>query len=318
MDRESTYASGQTGRLSIAIVLNGLIFLFELVGGLLTGSLALISDAMHNLSDCFALVMSLIASKVMLWRSNPQKSYGYIRVEILVAFINAITLVLIGGYIMYEGVERFFNPKVITGTWVIAIAAVGFLANTASTLLLHKDSHRDLNARSAYYHLFTDAAESLAVVFVGIMISWRGWYILDTVVSIVIGFFVIKSAWSILDETFNILTEGTPKDIDLEEVADYIRSFHGVKNVHHLHIWSISSQFRALSAHLVIRDCLISQGQTITRNLERGLKEVYSIDHPTFQLESEVCEEQETIVDIHRPSRSSGSVKSVTRKKTRR
>lgn len=294
----------QSRRLGVAILLNGVIFAFELIGGLLTGSLALISDAMHNLSDFFALILSLIASKVMLWDSNPQKSYGYVRVEILVAFVNALTLVLIGGYITYEGIQRFFSPREIVGLWVIVVAGIGFVANAVSTFILRKDAHHNLNAKSAYLHLFTDAAESLAVVVVGVLIYWRGWYLLDTVVSIVIGVLVIRSAWNILVETFDILAEGTPSDIDFQEVATFIRSFPGIENVHHLHIWSLSSHFRALSAHLVVKDCLISEGCAITKDIEQKLKARYRIDHPTFQLESEVCKEQQTIVDIRRTHES--------------
>jgi len=220
-------------RLGIAILLNAIIFVIEIIGGLLTNSLALISDAMHNLSDFFSLILSYFASKVVLWKSNSQKSYGYIRIEILVAFINALTLVLIGAYIIYEGISRFFHPEPVAGLWMIIVAVVGLIANAISTLLLWKDSHNDLNAKSAYLHLLTDTIESFAVVVIGILIYWQGWYILDPIISVAIGIFVIKSAWSILVEAVNILTEGTPKGIDLHLVADFIRSFPEIENVHH-------------------------------------------------------------------------------------
>ena len=289
-----------TGRhIVIAIFLNALIFIIEFVGGLLTNSLALISDAMHNLSDFFALILSYFATKAVLWKPSSNKSYGYVRVEIFVAFINALTLVVIGGYIVYKGICRYFSPEPIVGVWIITIAVIGFLANTASTLLLRKDAHRDLNAKSAYLHLLTDAIESLAVVIVGILIYWRQWYVLDPIISVGIGIFVIKSAWNILIETINILTEGTPKGIDIEKVAQFIRSFPEVKNVHHIHIWSLSSQFHALSAHLVVKDQLVSEGCTITKRIEQALHDRFRINHPTLQLESEVCAEQDMIVNIH-------------------
>jgi cobalt-zinc-cadmium efflux system protein len=287
-------------RFGIAMILNALIFIVELIGGLLTNSLALISDAMHNLGDFFALALSYIASKVVLWKSNSQKSYGYVRIEIFVAFLNALTLVLIAGYIIYEGLSRFFHPKPILGMWMIAVAGIGFIANTIATFLLRQDANHDLNAKSAYLHLLTDALESLAVVIVGILIGWQGWYILDPIVSIGIGIFVIRSAWGLLIETVNILTEGTPAGIDLEEVAEFIRSFSEVENVHHLHIWSLSSQFRALSAHLVVKDCLISRGCEITKRIEIALRDRFAINHPTLQLETEVCREQDTLVDFRK------------------
>lgn len=298
-DHTHTAVSGK--RLWIAIVLNAMIFLVEIAGGILTNSLALISDAIHNLSDFLALVLSYIASRVVQWKSNSQKSYGYVRVEIFVAFINALTLVAIGGYIIYQGIHRFLSPEPVLGVWMIIVALIGFVANSAATLLLRKDAHRDLNAKSAYLHLLTDAIESLAVVVVGIIIYWKEWYVLDPIISVGIGIFVIKSAWDILAETVNILTEGTPRGIDLDEVARFIRSFPGVVNVHHLHIWSLSSQFRALSAHLVITDRSISDGRVITDTIEKALREEYNINHPTLQLESEVCREQGTLVDLQRP-----------------
>jgi len=294
-------ASGK--RLLIAIVLNAIIFIVELIGGLLTNSLALVSDAMHNLSDFFALILSYIASKIVLWKSTSQKSYGYVRVEIFVAFINALTLVLIAGYIIYEGINRFLHPTPIIGLWMIIVAVVGLIANTIATLLLRKEAHHNLNIKSAYLHLLTDAIESLAVVVVGILIVWQGWYILDPIISIAIGLFVLKSAWSILVETVDILTEGTPKGIDLTAVAEFIQSFPEIENVHHLHIWSLSSQFRALSAHLVVKDCLVSKGSEITKRIEKALHDEFKINHPTLQLECEICHEQETIVDIHQEHR---------------
>ena len=180
------------------------------------------------------------------------------------------------------------------------MAIIGFIANTISTFLLRKDANQDLNAKSAYLHLLTDAIESLAVVVIGVLIYWQRWYILDPIISIAIGVFIIKSAWSILVETVNILTEGTPKGIDLNAVANFIKSFPEVENVHHIHVWSLSSQFRALSAHLVLKDRSISEVSNITKRIEGALYNRFHINHPTLQLENQVCHEQETIVDIHR------------------
>ncbi|MGD0590091.1 MAG: cation diffusion facilitator family transporter [Bacteroidota bacterium] len=289
-----------TGKyLIIAIVLNAVIFIVELVGGILTNSLALISDSLHNLSDFFALILSYIASKVVQWKSNSEKSYGYVRVEIFVAFINSMALVLIGIYIIYEGIQRFAHPEPVAGRWMLIIAVIGFVVNTAATLLLKTHAHHDLNMKSAYLHLLTDAIESLAVVVVAGVIAWKDWRILDPLISIAIGLFIIKSAWSIVAETVHILTEGTPRGINLEEVATFIQSFPGVENVHHLHIWGLSSRVRALSAHIVVQDQLISSGCKISTQLEQELEHRFGINHPTLQLESSVCEEQGVVVDIH-------------------
>ncbi|MGA7161632.1 MAG: cation diffusion facilitator family transporter [Bacteroidota bacterium] len=292
-----TAATGK--HLAVAIILNAVIFIVEFVGGILTNSLALISDSLHNLSDFFALILSYIALRVVQWKSNSEKSYGYVRVEIFVAFINATGLVLIGMYIIYEGIKRFAHPEPVAGGWMLAIAAVGFAVNTAATLLLKTHAHHDLNMKSAYLHLLTDAVESLAVVVVAGIIALKDWRILDPIVSIAIGLFIIKSAWSIVAETVHILTEGTPRGIDLHEVAAFIQSFPGVENVHHLHIWGLSSRMWALSVHIVVQDQLISSGNKICLQLERELEHRFGINHPTFQLEASACEDQGIVVDFH-------------------
>ena len=299
MKERHTHTPTTGKRLVIAIILNAVIFIVEFVGGFLTNSLALISDSLHNLSDFFALILSYIALRVVQWKSNSEKSYGYVRVEIFVAFINATTLVLIGMYIIYQGIQRFAHPEPVAGGWMLIIAIVGFVVNTAATLLLKTHAHHDLNLKSAYLHLLTDAVESLAVVVVAGIIAWKDWRILDPIVSIGIGLFIIKSAWSILAETVHILTEGTPRGIDLHEVAAYIQSFPGVENVHHLHIWGLSSRVRALSAHIVVQDQLISKGNKISSQLEQELEHRFGINHPTIQLESSVCGDQGVVVDMH-------------------
>jgi len=285
--------------LVYAIVLNAVIFVVELVGGILTNSLALISDSLHNLSDFFALLLSLIATNVVQWKSNSEKSYGYVRIEIFVAFINAMALVLIGLYIIYEGIQRFAHPEPVTGGWMLLIAVVGFIANTAATILLKTHAHHDLNMKSAYLHLLTDALESLAVVVVAALIAWQDWRLLDPLASIAIGLFIMKGAWSIISETVHILTEGTPRGIDLDEVAAYIQSFPGVENIHHLHIWGLSSRVRALSAHIVVQDQMISTGNRISSQLEYELERRFGINHPTLQMECSVCKDQGVVVNAN-------------------
>ena len=289
--------------LAAAIGLNAVIFLVEIVGGVMTNSMALISDALHNFSDLLALALSYAASRIVLWKSNSQKSYGYGRVEILVAFINAAALVIIGLYVIYEGVLRFADPRVINGTWMLTIASVAFVANTAGTFLLKQHARDDLNMKSAYLHLLTDAVESIGVVVVAALIAWQGWQVLDPLVSIGIGIFIIKSALDVVSETTHLLAEGTPRGIDLDEVAKFIQSFPGVREVHHVHIWGLSSHLRALSAHVVVEDQRISEASRITSLLQHALKEKFGINHPTFQLECAACPEQGVVVDAHHASR---------------
>ncbi|MCL5021226.1 MAG: cation diffusion facilitator family transporter [Bacteroidetes bacterium] len=274
-----------------SIFLNGIITLVELIGGMFSNSLALVSDAMHNFSDFVALIITLVAMRVMKWDGNTRKSYGYFRVEILAAFINSVLLVLIGVYLIYEAIGRFYHPTTINSEIMLGVASIGFAANFVSVLALRKHKEESLNLKSAFLHLLTDTLESGAVIVTAILISFYHITSLDLIVSIAIGIFIIKSSWDLLLESTNILTEGSPKGIDLNEVADYIKGFPGIKGVHHLHIWSLSSNFRALSAHIVVDDMQISRTVEITEVLEDRLFDKFKIDHPTFQLEADACED---------------------------
>lgn len=293
--------------LFYSILLNGVIAFTELVGGLFANSLALISDALHNFSDFIALIISFIAARVMHWDNNEKKSYGYFRVEILAAFINAVALVLIGVYIIYEAVSRLYSPEDVHGRLMIIIAAIGFVANLLSVLLLHPHKKENLNAKSAFLHLMTDAAESAAVIIAAVLISVFGLRFLDPAISIAIGLLIIKSSWDLLLESANILTEGSPKGIDLNDVAEFIKEFPGVKGVHHLHIWSISTNFKALSAHIVVDDMQLSRTTDITNRLDTQLSDRFGINHPTFQLEADACEE--TVISQYRDRDTNGTFK---------
>ena len=298
MNHNHNYRGTTERNLIISIILNAIIVAGELFAGIISNSLALISDALHNFGDLISLLLSLVAAKMKFWKANSKKSYGYIRAEIIVAFINSSTLLIIGFYIIYEAFGRLFTPEKVLGKWLIIVASISFIANTLSTYLLHKNSKEDLNAKSAYLHLFYDAMNSLFVVIAGILIYFYNWYILDPIFSIIIGLFIIKSAWDIILETVNILSEGTPKEIDPEEVQRFIASQPDVKGVHHLHIWSLSSNFYALSAHIVLKDQLISKGYLIVDRLEKGLMKKFGIEHPTFQLEADLKEEQKEVIKI--------------------
>ena len=273
------------------IILNGLIAFTELMGGLLSNSLALISDALHNFSDFIALIISFVAVRVMRWDNNERKSYGYFRVEILAAFINATALVLIGVYIIYEAISRLYSPEDIHSSLMIIIAAIGFAANIISVFLIRPYRSENLNAKGVFLHLASDAANSAAVIVVGVLISIYDLRFLDPIISIAIGLLIIKSSWDLLLESANILTEGSPKGVDLNDVAEFIRAIPGVKGVHHLHIWSLSTNFKALSAHIVVNDMQLSHAAEITQRLEGQLSDRFGINHPTFQLEASPCED---------------------------
>ncbi|MCL5029952.1 MAG: cation diffusion facilitator family transporter [Bacteroidetes bacterium] len=291
--------------LAVSILLNTFIVIGEMIAGIFSNSLALISDALHNFGDLLSLILSLVAVRMSNWKATPNKTYGYIRAEIIVAFINSSALVVIGIYLIYEGVGRIISPERVTGIWIIITASLAFIANTISTFLLYKNSKDNLNAKAAYLHLFYDSVNSLLVIIAGILIYFYNWVILDPVFSILIGLFIIKSGWDVVLETINILNEGTPKEINSNEVTAFISSFPEVKQIHHLHIWSLSSKMYALSVHVVVDDQLISKGYLIIDQLEKALKEKFSIDHPTIQLEADLSREQNDVIKIN-PNFQSG------------
>jgi len=277
--------------LIIAIILNAIIVVVEVIGGLLSNSLALISDALHNLGDLLALILSFTANYLSVKSANSRMSFGFLRTEIIVAFINSSILLLIGAYIIYEGIIRIGNPEPVAGGLIIIIASIGFAANAFSSYLLHKDSKHNLNVRSSYLHLFYDAVHSLVIVLVGVLIYFFNWMILDSISSLVIGIFIVKSAWNVVSEATNILNEGVPKEINPDDVEKAILQIENVKSVHHVHIWKLASNFIALSAHAVVEDCMISKGYLIISEIERVLLEKFGINHPTIQLEAEIKNE---------------------------
>ncbi|MGA7721079.1 MAG: cation diffusion facilitator family transporter [Ignavibacteriaceae bacterium] len=294
--------------LIISILLNSIIVIGEIIAGIFSNSLALISDALHNFSDLLTLVLSLAAVRVSTLKATPNKSYGYLRAEIIAAFINSSALVIIGIYIIYEAAGRLFTPVKISASWVILVAAIAFIANGVSTYLISKNSEENLNAKSAYLHLFYDAINSLFVIVAGVLIYYFNWTILDPIFSIIIGLFIIKSGWDVVLEAVNILSEGTPKNIDINDVTSFISTFPEVKEIHHLHIWSLSSKMNALSMHVVVPDQLISKGYLIIDQLEKALKEKFNIDHPTIQLEADLRKEQSGIIQLNSNIKKESSI----------
>lgn len=276
-------------KLWAAIFLNGLIPMMEIAGGIILGSLALISDALHNLVDLFSLLLSLLGERSRSWKANHIKTYGYGRVEIIIATFNSVSLLGVSLYIMYKAGTSLFSPRQLEGSWIMVIAGGSFLANLVSALLLNRESKESLNIKSAFLHLMLDAGQSLGVVIAGAFITLFQWYFLDPAFSLLIGLFILFSASRVLKDSLNILNEGVPKDLKLKEIEEFLETYPGVKGIHHLHVWSISTRNRALSAHLVLEDQLLSESEKLIKNLSSGLKEKFLVTHPTFQVECESC-----------------------------
>jgi cobalt-zinc-cadmium efflux system protein len=265
------------------------IMIAEIIGGLLANSLALLSDAGHMLTDLLALGLSLVVMRFARKPPTPAKTFGFYRLEILAAFCNGMLLLIISLYIFYEAYHRLIDPREIKGFFMLLVAAIGLLANGVGIAILRKSTLRSLNVRSAFFHLVGDTISSAGVIVGGIVIIYTGWYMVDPIISILIGGLILRGAYSLVRESIDILLEATPKDINVEEMAGDLVRIKGVKDVHHLHLWTITSGLYAMSAHVVINDLLISKSSQILEEIEKLLQGKYSMEHITIQFESESC-----------------------------
>ncbi len=282
--------------LLAAVVLNFTITLAEVIGGILSNSLALLSDALHNLGDGFAVLLAYIAHRVSKRESNMRKTFGYKRVEILAAFINSIILVAICIFLIYEAVERFRNPAPIKGAIMFSVAAIGLAANLVAMILLKSDSKKNMNVRAAYLHLFGDTLSSVVVILGGILIWKFGVYWLDPLITVLISLYILRETYLLLRDSFNILMQSAPKDIDLERIKTEVESIQGVGNLHHVHLWSLNDRQVHFEGHVDLdQDMPVSQAGKLNEKISRLLHEQFEIDHTTLQMEFGCCEENELI-----------------------
>lgn len=270
-------------KLLIGVAINVLIFIVQVVGGLLANSLGLLSDAAHNLSDVVSLLLSYGANRVGKQPPSPVHTFGFRRVEVMVAFFNAAALIAIAVFVAYEGVVRLLHPVAVGGATVMLVAGIGMVANTAAAWLLK--GHDDLNARSAFLHLVADAVTSLGVVIGGFLVWAFHFNAADALVSIALSAWMVKEAWGIVRSSVHILAEGSPEGLDFWEIEQAMEAEDGVRSVHALHVWSISSNEFALSAHLEVDDGRLSDLTVIVRRVKDMLREQFAIGHPTLEVE---------------------------------
>ncbi|MBD8500049.1 cation diffusion facilitator family transporter [Paenibacillus arenosi] len=277
-----------------------IIFVFlivEVVGGIITNSLALLSDAGHMLSDASSLLLSLIAMIFAAKKPSPKKTYGFYRFEILAAFINGITLVLISGVILWEAYERLINPQEVASLSMMGIAFAGLLANIAAAyVLMRGDIKNNLNMRSAYLHVLGDMLGSIGAIVAG-FIMWKfEWYVADPIISIIVAILIIISAWRVTRDSVNVLMEGAPSRIDTEEVSQTLAGIPGVIHVHDLHIWTVTSGFDALSCHLKVKDG--TDSYPVLNEVLRLLKDKYELTHTAVQIEDSSVEHGDLICKV--------------------
>jgi cobalt-zinc-cadmium efflux system protein len=281
---------GQKKDLLIALSITVLRMVVEVIGGLLSNSLALLSDAGHMLTDNLALLLSFFALKFAAMPATERKTFGFYRLEILAALLNGIALVLLSLYIMYQAYQRMIHPQPVAGTLMLIVALIGLAANVIGALFLFKHSHANLNIRGAYLHIVGDALSSIGVVIGGIIILYTGWYLIDPILSIMISLVIIYGSWSLVRESVNILLESVPAHINIETVAMELAKVKGVREAYHIHVWTITSGVYALSAHVLIDDQPVSGCRNIVDEIKDLLSDKFNVLHSTIQLECDKCE----------------------------
>ena len=274
------------GRLLFSFALNIVITLAEVVGGILSGSLALLSDSVHNLGDSMSLLASYFAVKIGERKANEKYTFGYRRAEILVAFVNSAVLVGVSLFLLVEAYRRYKNPEPIDGPLMLVVALIGLFANLFSVLLLHSHAH-GLNVRSAYLHLLSDTLSSVAVVAGGIaIIKWNVLWV-DPLITVLIALYILREAYEILRESIEVLMEASP-ELDLRTIKAELESIPRVKNAHHFHAWRVGEDEVHLECHLDVEDMPLSEAQKILDEAEKRLRK-FGITHITVQLEVDRC-----------------------------
>jgi cobalt-zinc-cadmium efflux system protein len=276
--------------LLIALVITLTVMVAEFVGGLVANSLALLSDAAHMLADVLALLLSIVAFRFSSRPPTNKTTFGFYRLEIFAAQINGGVLIFLSLFIFYEAYLRLLHPEPIKSLLMMIIAVVGLAANIASARVLHSLSKKNLNVKAAFLHIVGDLLSSVGVIVGGIIIFFTTWFIVDPILSLMIGLIILKGAYSVVKETSAVLLEAVPKHIDLEKLIREVKDIEGVKSFHDVHVWTITSELHALSGHVQIQDQQISESARIMEIIQERLTQHYHINHTTLQLECHACE----------------------------
>jgi len=282
-------ANDNQRRLLVALAITALMTLVELAGGILSNSLALLGDAGHMFTDTLALGLSVVALSLAKRPASQTRTYGFHRAEVLAALANGTILLLICGFIFYEAYQRFVEPPEVRGGLMLVVAAVGLLANLIGVLILRSASRDNLNVKGAFLHMWGDTVSSAGVIVAAVIILVADWTIVDPIVSIFVGLLILRGAVGLVLESNDILLEAVPKHLDVARVSSAIKEIEGVRDVHDVHLWTITSGIYALSCHLLIEDRMVSASGHIVEEVNEVLNQRFGIGHSTLQLECEEC-----------------------------
>lgn len=281
-------------KLVTVLALTGSYLVAEVIGGILTKSLALLADAGHMLTDVGGLALSLFAITLSQRKASPQKTYGYYRAEILAALTNAVVLIGISFYILYEAYQRFKNPPEVSSKIMLVVAAIGLVVNVVGMIILRKGSKESLNMKGAYFEVLSDMLTSIGVIIAGIIMLTTGWYYADPLLSAGIGLFILPRTWILLKDAVGVLLEGTPSDVNVADLQDAIKKIDGVKDVHDLHVWALTSGMNAMSAHVAISNG--NSSKAILEKIQELIKSNFKIAHTTIQIEEPGFQEEEMAI----------------------
>jgi len=284
--------------LLLTMVLKIVLTIAEAMGGWLSGSLSLLSDSLHNLSDVLSIVISWFAVKMAAKEHDKKNTFGYRRATIIAAVINATLLIILSLFLFREAYFKFIQPEKINALPVIVIAAIGIVLNAVGVYLLHKNSGADLNMRAVYLHFLNDALSSVGVMVGGIVIYYFDAYWIDPLLTVLISIYILKESYEILKESANILMQGTPKTVDIDEIAEEVEKLDAIKNIHHVHIWALDEHTLFFEAHVNLQnDILVSELSAVYEKLEQILKGRFGVTHLTIQFEYNCCEDVGRVLD---------------------
>jgi cobalt-zinc-cadmium efflux system protein len=275
------------GVLLWTVIVNLGLSVFEFVAGAISGSVALMADALHNTTDAAALLIAYIARKISRKGADEQYTFGYRRAELIGAMIQLTALILVGLYLVYEAVRRFFDPEPLLGGWIMAAAGVALVVDVITAWLLWSMSKGSLNVKAAFLHNLTDAGASVAVLLGGAAILWLNWTWVDPVITLIIAGYILYMSFGMLKKTSRILMEGTPTNLSVDEIKEALQNLDGIENVHHIHVWELDEHHRALEAHVVIGEaCSIEELESLKATVKTCLGKHFSIHHSTLEFES--------------------------------